>query len=82
MTFYVKYDIKNIRGLYIIHPNYNKKEEKSMIDPNQYIILEQFGYNNKTEAYDCIRIRYAGMNGVTVYYDNGKWYIVQCKALM
>ena len=53
-----------------------------MIDTKNYILLEARGYASKREAHDHIRIWYGHMKGVTTYYDNGKWYIVQSKALM
>lgn len=53
-----------------------------MIDTKNYILLENEGYINKADAYNHIRLWYTHMNGVTTYYDNGKWYIVQSKALM
>ena len=53
-----------------------------MIDTRNYSILESVGYADKTEAYEHIRLFYSGVNGVTTYYDNGMWYIVQSKALM
>lgn len=53
-----------------------------MIDTKNYILVEGNGYNNKSEAYDTIRLCYSTLKGVTTYYDNGLWYIVQMKALM
>ena len=47
-----------------------------------YSLLEAEGYTDKAEAYNHIRIWYSNMRGVTTYYDNGLWYIVQSKALM
>lgn len=52
-----------------------------MIDTRYYIVLEPHGYANKTDAYDRIRSCYAGLDGVTTYFDKGLWYIVQSKAL-
>lgn len=53
-----------------------------MINTRNYIVLENRGYQSKTEAYEQIKIWYSHMNGVTTYFDNGLWYIVQSKALM
>lgn len=53
-----------------------------MIDTKNYILLENEGYANKSDAYNHIRLWYTHMSGVTTYYDNGMWYIVQSKALM
>lgn len=53
-----------------------------MIDTKNYILLESEGYADKSEAYAHIRLFYSEMKGVTTYYDNGMWYIVQSKALM
>jgi len=53
-----------------------------MIDNKNYILVEGNGYANKSEAYDTIRLCYSTLKGVTTYYDNGLWYIVQSKALM
>lgn len=53
-----------------------------MIDTKNYDLLETQGFTKKSEAYDHIRIWYGHMKGVTTYYDDGKWYIVQSKALM
>jgi len=53
-----------------------------MIDTKNYILVEGEGYANKSEAYDTIRLCYSTLKGVTTYYDNGLWYIVQSKALM
>ena len=52
-----------------------------MIDTKNYILIEQEGYENKTEAYNTIRVLYSQMSGITTYYDNGKYYIVQSKVL-
>lgn len=46
-----------------------------MIDTKNYILLENEGYVNRAEAYNHIRLWYTHMNGVTTYYDDGKWYI-------
>lgn len=54
----------------------------TMIDTKNYILLENEGYVNKVDAYNQIRLWYTHMNGVTTYYDDSKWYIVQSKALM
>lgn len=53
-----------------------------MLDTKNFILLETEGYADKTEAYNHIRIWYSHMKGVTTYYDDGLWYIVQSKALM
>lgn len=53
-----------------------------MVDTKNYIIVESEGYEDKSAAYDSIRICYAHLKGVTTYYDNGLWYIVQSKAMM
>lgn len=52
-----------------------------MIDTKHYEILENFGYENKSEAYDVIAVRYAEMKGVTIYPDGGLYYIVQSKTI-
>ena len=53
-----------------------------MIDTKNYVLVEGNGYDNKSEEYDTIRLFYSTLKGVTTYYDNGLWYIVQMKALM
>lgn len=53
-----------------------------MIDTKNYTILEYQGYADKSDAYAHIRLWYSDASGVTTYYDNGLWYIVQSKALM
>ena len=53
-----------------------------MIDTRHFILLENNGYANKSDAYAIIRVGYSYLKGVTTYYDNGLWYIVQSKALM
>lgn len=53
-----------------------------MIDTRNYIVLESEGYQSKTEAYTHIKLWYSHLNGVTTYFDEGLWYIVQSKALM
>ena len=52
-----------------------------MIDTKNYELLEMFGYESKSAAYDVIRLCYSHLNGVTTYYDNGKYYIVQSKVI-
>lgn len=52
-----------------------------MINTKNYSLLETEGYTNKIEAYENIRLWYSHLSGVTAYYDNGKWYIVQSKVL-
>ena len=52
-----------------------------MIDEKHYELLDSQGYANKSDAYDIIRVCYSHLSGVTTYYDNGLWYIVQSKAL-
>lgn len=52
-----------------------------MVDTKNYSLLENEGYTDKSMAYEQIRSCYSNMNGVTTYYDNGLWYIVQSKAL-
>ena len=56
-------------------------EEISMIDTRHYTLIEGNGYKEKSEAYDVIRICYSTLEGVTTYYDNGLWYIVQMNCL-
>ena len=53
-----------------------------MIDTKHYTLLDSNEYSNKSDAYDVIRLCYSHLNGVTTYYDNGLWYIVQSNALM
>lgn len=53
-----------------------------MIDTKNYVLVEMSGYSNKSEAYDTIRLLYSNLSGVTTYYDNGLWYIVQAKVFM
>lgn len=53
-----------------------------MIDTRNYILMEATGYESKTEAYNHIKLWYSHMNGITTYFDDGLWYIVQSKALM
>ena len=53
-----------------------------MIDTRHFILMENIGYENKSEAYDQIRLWYSHISGVTTYFDNGLWYIVRSKALM
>lgn len=53
-----------------------------MIDTRHYILLDIKGYDSQSEAYEQVKIWYSHMNGVTTYFDNGLWYIVQSKALM
>ena len=52
-----------------------------MINTKYYKILDSTGYKNKTDAYDVIRICYGHLKGVTTYYDEGKYYIVQSKVI-
>lgn len=52
-----------------------------MINTKNYILLENKGYEEKNEAYSIIRLCYSHMRGVTTYYDDGLYYIVQSKAL-
>ena len=52
-----------------------------MNNTKNYSLLETEGYTNKIEAYEHIRLWYSHLSGVTVYHDNGKWYIVQSKVL-
>lgn len=52
-----------------------------MIDTKRYTLLVMEGYTNKAEAYNVINVYYADMPGVTTFFDNGLWYIVQSKAL-
>ncbi|MCI8518945.1 MAG: hypothetical protein HFJ51_02275 [Clostridia bacterium] len=51
------------------------------IDTDRYQLLDGTGYLDKTEAYDTIRIMYSHLQGVTTYFSDGLWYIVQNKAL-
>ena len=51
-----------------------------MIDKN-YTLLELNGYTKKSEAYEKIKICYSNLSGVTTYFDNGLWYIVQMNCL-
>lgn len=50
-----------------------------MIDTKHYILLDAIGYAEKSDAYDTIRVFYNDFEGVTTFYDNGLWYIVQSK---
>ncbi len=52
-----------------------------MID-RHFILLEEKGYTHKNEAYDRIRFWYSHLSGVTAYYAEGLWYIVQSKSMM
>ena len=52
-----------------------------MINTTNYVLLERNGYTNKIEADENIRLWYGHLIGVTTYYENGKWYIVQSKSL-
>ena len=52
-----------------------------MIDTKHYSLVELRGYESKTEAYEHIRLWYSTLKGVTTYYDDGLWYIVQSNAL-
>ena len=52
-----------------------------MIDTRNFEILESEGYSDKSEAYLVIEMRYYGMRGVTTYYDDGLYYIVQSKSM-
>ena len=53
-----------------------------MINTRNYILMEATGYESKTEAYDHIKLWYSHLNGVTTYFDEGLWYIVQSKACL
>lgn len=72
-------DLRKVNSATLI---FNNTEEMIMIDNKNYILVEGNGYANKSEAYDTIRLCYSTLKGVTTYYDNGLWYIVQSKALM
>ena len=52
-----------------------------MINTKYYTKLENTGYKTKSDAYDVIRICYSHLKGVTTYYDEGKYYIVQSKVI-
>lgn len=52
-----------------------------MINTNIYDIIEEDGYLNKDEAYEIAQIYLINKKGVTTYFDNGLWYIVQSKIL-
>ena len=52
-----------------------------MINTTVYTLLENRGYEEKSDAYEHIRLWYSHLKGVTAYYDNGRWFIVQSKAL-
>ena len=53
-----------------------------IIDTKNYILIDPEGYDTKEEAYEWIRALYSHLLGVTTYYgSDGKWYIVQSKAL-
>ncbi|MEE0866552.1 MAG: hypothetical protein U0L98_07195 [Clostridia bacterium] len=52
-----------------------------MINTKLYTVLDSEGYTTKDEAYAVIRMCYEEMSGVTTYYDNGLWFIVQSKTL-
>lgn len=61
-----------------------KKQEENLmpnINTDLYDLLSIFGYENKSDAYDTIRTSYSDMSGVTTYFADGMWYIVQSKAL-
>lgn len=50
-----------------------------MIDFVNFVLLESQGYSDISEAMDIMRTYYSHLNGVTVYFDDGLWYIVQNK---
>jgi hypothetical protein len=52
-----------------------------MIDTGHFAYIEMCGYETKEEAYEVINKLYSNLDGVTTYYDDGLWYIVQAKAL-
>lgn len=52
-----------------------------MINRQQFTVLESEGFCNKSDAYEHIQIWYSHLKGVTTYFDNGLWYIVQSNVL-
>ena len=59
-----------------------KERNDIMIDTKNFILVDDFGFVHKPDAYDTLRAFYRDLPGITTYYDNGRWYIVQSKALM
>ena len=54
----------------------------NVIDTKNYKLIDSQGYDTRDEAYEWIRALYIHLPGVTTYYGrDGKWYIVQSKAL-
>ncbi|MBP3254905.1 MAG: hypothetical protein J6M60_00215 [Clostridia bacterium] len=52
-----------------------------MLDLKNYVLLENKGYEEKADAYEHIRLWYSHLKGVTTYFSNGRWFIVQSLAL-
>ena len=55
---------------------------KSVINTKYFDILDGIGYEDKVFAYECAKLYYGHMNGITVLLDSdGLYYIVQSKVL-
>ena len=55
-----------------------------MAIPDCYRVLYWHGFNEKSQAYDYILKHddyFGSLKGVTTYYDQGKWFIVQSKTI-
>ena len=52
------------------------------IDPEKYSVLETMGFVDKSDAYNVIREYWSDVQGVTVLFRDGLYYIVQSHALV
>ena len=50
-----------------------------MINSRLYEILDYEGFTKRSDAYEKIKSCYQDIKGVTVFFDDGLWYIVRSK---